>query len=60
MIATCRKCTYQGELDESLQKISDAVVQIRGVCTSCQSWVMWVPYKESTLVKSLLMLEASK
>jgi RNase P subunit RPR2 len=56
----CPKCSYFGEVNESLNKTSNNNVQIRGTCVKCDAWIMWVPYKDSTIVKDILLKEVSK
>lgn len=60
MKVVCARCNGEVELLESLQKSKLGVVQIRGCCPNCLDegnqprWVMWIPYRESKLVKQLL------
>lgn len=60
MIKQCPKCSYSGEIDESLNKTISNTIQIRGNCVKCGRWLLWVPYAESSIVKSILLREANK
>jgi len=54
------KCFYYGELNESLQKASNGMVQVRGTCEKCDAWIMWVPYSASSVVSNVLLREVLK
>ena len=60
MKAKCNKCSYFGEMYEHIQITKDGVPQVRGMCGKCTEWVMWVPYKDSPLVKKILLTEGRK
>ncbi len=53
----CKNCKHsQGydELQESLQRFKNNSIHIRGHCNACGSYIKYVPYVESNLVKKLL------
>lgn len=53
----CSKCGQIEKLKESIDVAQNNTPMIRGSCPTCGKWIMWVPYKESYLVKDLLVKE---
>ena len=39
---------------ESLQLATNGMIQVRGECPYCRSWLKWIPYKDSRYVKDIL------
>lgn len=51
----CYRCNEEIEPKESLQKVREDFIQIRGDCPLCGRWIKWIPYKDSELVKSIIL-----
>lgn len=39
---------------ESLSRASNGMYQIRGECPKCRAFIMWIPYRDSKVVKNIL------
>ena len=53
----CRECAKEFEiykLVEALQKASNDMIQVRGMCPYCGIWFKWVPYRESDIVRDVI------
>ena len=48
----CNRCDHTAlKLNEYFQCFSNKDTHVRGECPNCETWVKWVAYAESDLVK---------
>ena len=54
----CNRCLHlinQDTLIESIQRAANGVIHIRGECPLCRMWIKFVPYRDSKIIKNLLI-----
>lgn len=43
------------EWDEAVEQFKNKSIHIRGTCKKCGSFIQWIPYTESHIIKSYLI-----
>ena len=54
--SSCQQVFGNNPLIESIQRASNGMIQIRGECPFCRTWVKFIPYRDSQYVKNILKL----
>lgn len=55
----CIKCKKEVVLNEAINHKSDGGINIRGTCPLCNTWMKWVAYSDSKIVKDALKVYAT-
>ena len=54
LCGSCKQKIDTWKLTETIQKAQNGMIQIRGECPYCRTWIKWIPYRDSETVKHIL------